>query len=339
MDVINFEFQMRKASRASLMILTLGCILFSFKVYAQRVITINNGVKITNKQQVNLKLLPAIKPESMSISNDSLPRNPKWKPFKYKTNWTLSHGDGQKIIYIRFKDKRDQIELYDVKISLDTEAPQIAYLAFENGSYTKSISNNLLIELDDNQGVSKIIISPKPSFKNATWLNYRKQHVYSLKNHEEDSKHIVYVKVRDEAGNESKVRSTKTILDRKAPYDYDMFISPLVHDKATGKYYLNINKEQLKTDSIQPINIELKAEKAKYMKLSDHTSFDEVKWQLFIPQKTLTVNIKHKKTITYYVSFSDLAQNKTPFISKTFHIDLEAPYAAFYGGYPKTTQN
>ncbi len=327
MGVINFEFHMEKVSKSILMIVTLGYILFSFKIQAQSVITINNNLKITNKQEVNLKLIPAIKPELMSISNDSLPRNLKWQTFQSQINWILSSGDGQKIIYIHFKDKWDQIERYDATIILDTKAPEIIYLAFENGSHTKSIANKLLIELDDNQGVSKMMISPKQSFKYATWLNYRKQHTYSLKNHEEDSEHTVYVKVRDEAGNESEVRSIKTILDQKGPYNYDMFISPLIHDKGTGKYYLNINKEQVKIDSSQSITIELKAEKAKYMKLSDHINFDEVKWQFFVPKKNLTIDIKHKKTVTYYVSFSDLAQNKTPFISKTFYIDLEAPYA------------
>ena len=88
--------------------------------------TINNGATYTNTTTVNITLQfdPAANITQMHFSNDGLWSDSDWE--NYTTNpklWNLTAGDGEKTVYLEFKDVYNQVAAASQKITLDMTAP------------------------------------------------------------------------------------------------------------------------------------------------------------------------------------------------------------------------
>ena len=297
-----------------------------FKISSQAGIRINGGAKYTSHKIVTLTLIPLTNAKKMVVTNHSFNKRIKWVDYQNTIDWTLEEGDGNKIVYARFKNHNGKIsDQYKASITFDTKPPALEYFGFDKGEFTNTSAN--LINLKSKEAY-QMIISDEPSFYNSNWIHYHEKYHYFIKNPVENKTYTIYLKLKDEAGNKSEVAKAAVTIDRTPPTDYKIDISPLRRDEHSGKNYLIIDRAALKNNSKQTLEIKTPAKDAKYFKFTDRVNFRDVPWTFHKTSQTVKVDITNKRSFIYYVSFSDHAQNQTPFISQSFHVDLESPYEA-----------
>jgi sugar lactone lactonase YvrE len=85
-------------------------------------VTINGGVLITNNQVVSLTL-DSLDAVEMRFANDDDLFTGDYYPYTTSGNWTLSEGDGDKVVNVEFKDGSGNTATTSSIIKLDTEAP------------------------------------------------------------------------------------------------------------------------------------------------------------------------------------------------------------------------
>jgi hypothetical protein len=84
---------------------------------------INNGDEYTNNKKVTLNLR-AEKAVQLAISNDSDFKNGVWEEYKTTKQWTLTNGNGEKIVYAKFRSNEGgETKVVVDKIILDTTPP------------------------------------------------------------------------------------------------------------------------------------------------------------------------------------------------------------------------
>jgi len=117
-------------------------------------ISINNGAVYTNSTSVTLTLsaTDAVSGVSkMQFSNDGV----NWSPEEdYATSkpWTLTDGDGTKVVYVRYKDNADNwsgLTSISDTIILDTTPPTGTILINSGAVYTNSASVTLTLSASD----------------------------------------------------------------------------------------------------------------------------------------------------------------------------------------------
>ncbi|HZH62172.1 MAG TPA: immunoglobulin-like domain-containing protein, partial [Metabacillus sp.] len=96
--------------------------------------TINNGAEFTNKSNVTLSL--EAKDDLSGVYQTRYSTDAKewsnWEEFKSTKELTLPSGDGEKKVFVEFKDHAGNIsELYQQKIILDTTAPVIEFTGYQ----------------------------------------------------------------------------------------------------------------------------------------------------------------------------------------------------------------
>jgi fibronectin type 3 domain-containing protein len=87
-------------------------------------IIINDNRRLTNSLNVALKMVAPVTTTYMLIGNDSLFSNSSWESFLSSRTWVLEPGDGEKIVYVKFKDQdgNESFSFYQDEINLDTQA-------------------------------------------------------------------------------------------------------------------------------------------------------------------------------------------------------------------------
>ena len=87
-------------------------------------IIINENRKLTNSLSVNLRMVAPPSTSFMLIGNDSLFSNSNWENYLTSRSWVLTAGDGQKTVYVKYKDLdgNESFGFYQDKIILDTQA-------------------------------------------------------------------------------------------------------------------------------------------------------------------------------------------------------------------------
>jgi len=87
-------------------------------------VIINNNAEYTNSRQVTLTITAPVGTRYMKVSNDSTFADASWEVFTSVKSWTLVAGDGEKFVYVLFRDNADHETsrpAYD-SIILDTKA-------------------------------------------------------------------------------------------------------------------------------------------------------------------------------------------------------------------------
>ncbi|MCM8792760.1 MAG: hypothetical protein NC826_06470 [Candidatus Omnitrophica bacterium] len=184
-------------------------------------VKVNNDAKYTNSTSVILTL-SATDLESgmgqgaqMQFSNDNI----NWSiPEAYATikSWTLLTGDGEKRVYVKFKDKAGNwSQTYSDSIILDTTPPTGTVKINNDAQYTSSTSVTLTLSATDSaSGISQMQFSnggtnwstPEAYTPTKTWTLTSGEGVKT-----------VYVKFSDKAGNWSQAYSDTIILDTSPP--------------------------------------------------------------------------------------------------------------------------
>ncbi len=128
-------------------------------------VLVNDGIEITNNRVVSLLFIVGPDTVDMAISEDPAFKNVSLEPYQNQKEWTLSEGDGQKIVYVKFYNKYGQattpiataITLAESKFST-IAAPAAVATDSEGNISLEQIENDatIIITGDVNQLIAEI---------------------------------------------------------------------------------------------------------------------------------------------------------------------------------------
>jgi hypothetical protein len=233
-------------------------------------ILINNNEKFVNhaEKRVNL-MIAASQATEMMISNHSEFKDAQWEPFApRKDNWILQGEDGEKIVFAKFRDGAGNMsETATGKIVLDRKPPTDPKIVINNDSvYTTRRDKMVRLRLSATEAKG-MIISQDRNFADTKWEDYQAQKDFVLKG--DDGEKEVFVKYRDDAGNETAIVSDKIILDINPPTPVRFVIN-------NGEEWTNAQDKKV------VLNIE--AEGADEMMVSTQADFKDGQWRPYARQ-------------------------------------------------------
>ncbi len=86
-------------------------------------VTINQGSPKTSTRNVALRMSASSETEIMQVSNEPDLSDAQWEPYQSAYSWSLLSGDGDKTVYVRFRDAADnESSIVSDDIELDTRA-------------------------------------------------------------------------------------------------------------------------------------------------------------------------------------------------------------------------
>jgi len=161
----------------------------------------------------------------MQISASGVFSGTAWEPYSALKPWTPDGGDGEKVVYARFRDAAGNVSAAaNTRFALDT-IPPIGGIAFGQrvaGPDTMSLLVYLGAE-DNLSGVSDMRISRAPEFGDAPWQPYTTTltwPIFPLAEAAAGDQVTLYVQYRDEAGNVSETYSDSYTVDTAPPVIY-----------------------------------------------------------------------------------------------------------------------
>lgn len=275
---------------------------------------INNGDEFASDPQGAVNLSFTVEDAvSMIISNSSLKDTTglknQWEPYQPKKAWKLEGEDGLKMVYGRFRDEAGNmtIEYYD-KIVLDKIPPTDLKIAINNGAqWLSDKSGKAPISLAAT-GASEVMLSNSPDFAKSSWepmTEFRKD--WSLNTSKETTE--VYAKFRDKAGNVSQPVSASIKVDMEAPK------SPKIEIDNNAKFVTNKERK---------IALALSATGATGMRISQHESFRDARWEPYATSREIILNEADGEKI-FYVQFTDDAGNLSEIAHSKIILDTTPP--------------
>ncbi len=223
-----------------------------------------SGVKYfnPNKDYVSLKI-SAQDAEYMAINNQKSLLFARWMNYQPSIpHWKIDNrGQGMHHVYVWFKDKAQNIsELAQDVIFIDTEPPQVIRININKGAeYTTK--NTVTLELLARQAKA-MMLSENSDFSGATFEPYTPSKEWSLSSGQ--GLKTVYIIFADKAHNLTDTLTRKIILDTQAPQSVDMLVNK-------GK----------QTTAVPHIKLEVKAQGASAMQVSEKKSFKGVPWRTY----------------------------------------------------------
>ena len=258
-------------------------------------ITINMDVEEASHMQIN---------NSEAISNMI-----SWEPYAAKkVDWPLLPGDGDKIIYLRFKDPADNYTpVVTTTIILDTKPPT-GDLVINGGARYTSHKNKfvtLTINTKDGKGMQ---ITNKPDFTDVKLMPV-KDTISNWQLDGEDGMKSVFLRLRDEAGNYSNVITSAIVLDRTPPDELSIVINE-------GQDWVR--------NTARRASVQLNAKGASHYMLSEDPQFTNQKWELYKNVTTWEFTEEEGEK-TLYARFMDAAGNISEIINAKIKLDYSPP--------------
>ncbi len=274
-------------------------------------VVINDGEVTTNNKNKDVILtLKAFQAVEMRISNIyDLRHSSNWIPFQENYKWKLVGGDGLKTVYAQFKDSIGNFSriVFD-RIGIDRRAPTSGKISINHkAQFTTNV--NGVVNLDIYvRGATEMMISNDITFKNAKWQPY--QHfLYNWYLDGDDGKKTVYIRFRDDSGNETEPTSASIILDRQEPINTKIAINK------GAKYITNPNRI---------VNLDIVAEGATEMLITNSSYLKSKRWEAYKPTKSWVLLDKEGKK-TVYAQFRDEAGNTSDITESSIILDTEPP--------------
>lgn len=162
---------------------------------------VNDGRPFTNKNEVDLSI-KAEEAVEMMISNDRHFTPPaRWEPYATTKKWVLTGRDGEKTVYIRFKDNAGNITPpISATILLDGTPPVAGQVRINGG---RPIGKGTKVKVSLNaQGADYMAVSNTPDFKGleAIWQEYKAEFDWEVP---ALGYRTIYVKFKDKCDNET----------------------------------------------------------------------------------------------------------------------------------------
>ena len=277
----------------------------------EKVIINNNDEYCVNKDRVVDLELFVQNAYEMIVSNFPDFSGGKWEKYRKNRKWKLSKQDGNKSVFVKYRDLVGNLSKVAVdQIILDTKPPYNGSLVINKGKkVTNNVDRRVILNLKC-EDAEMMQIGYSPSFRNARWQRYTtKNRLWKLNG--QDGTHYVYARFKDRSGNLSKSYRSKIKLDRKPPIEGKIVISG-------GDEFING-----KTSSIK---VALDAKDAKFYRVSQIFTFPK-KDSTWYPMKK-SIDWKFTGTDgmkTLYVQFKDAIGNVSRTAYDKVGIDREAP--------------
>ncbi len=235
-----------------------------------------------------------------------------WAPFKNVTYWIFSPGEGDKELFARFKDAAGNIsQTINGKIKLDFTPPVCDTFNIDNGNdFTNNAQKKVTLDFSVRDAVKMTISNSPiqdPTSPTVTWEDYKPEKDWILDG--EDGVKTVYAVFKDEAGNYSALYSDKIILDRVGPTNCNVVFN---------------NNMKWVPPGGNKITLDMTADGADKMIISEDPTFKTGRWELFIPRKVFEVS-KGDGEKDIYVKFKDKAGNESQVISGKVFLDTSPP--------------
>lgn len=295
-----------------------GFFLTCTPAFSQISLKLNRGDKLTNNPLLEVSIVGAKDAKQMCVSEDPGFQGAEWQPFSSNFQFRLDSLEGTHYVFVKVRPENGKpSEAVAQKIILDTRPPRHGFFSVVGGTYVTS-PEGIALEIFA-KDAAEMIISNRPDFKNAHWIGYRTRLLWRIP--EGEGKKEIYLKFRDKAKNETATLRQAVVLDKTPPQNGSLriLIDSSKIDPDTKVRISRQNKAQ--------IDLKIFAEDAKYMILSNNSSFFGRKWEYY---KDFIENweISSRKDGIYrvYVKFKDLAQNESGIYADTLIIDTAPPY-------------
>ena len=177
--------------------------------------SIDNGAKYATNKDRKIKIeLKADGATEVRISKSKYFKDAKWQPIISNTELLVAEKDGKKTFYAQFRDEaRNLSEIVENSILLDTTPPRINKFTINDGAeWTNHREKQVNLSIGAN-GAIEMMISDTPEFSNSSWQSFEPI-ISNFELQGEDGEKILFLKLRDEPGNVSKVGTSKINLKR-----------------------------------------------------------------------------------------------------------------------------
>ncbi|MEN7551336.1 hypothetical protein AAG747_25690 [Rapidithrix thailandica] len=270
-----------------------------------------DGQRIINSKKVRIRLLAEGAHEMIIRGGEG------WVPYKEEIEWELIGGDGEKVIYAKFRDAvGNESVVVSGRVILDTKPPSLGMIVINNGSrYTNQQDVQLKMIA---KGATHMVISNTEEFKN-DWRPYSPVVPNWLLDPQDGTK-TVYIKYRDHASNESKVFNDKIVLDRTPPK------RPFIRISSPDAVYDSIMGATLLSNDAKIVDLVIKAEDADYMMISNISTFYGAQWEVYQPvKKNWELGGNNDGDRSVFIKFRDKAGNISEVAFDKIIIDTQAP--------------
>lgn len=232
-------------------------------------IIINEGQEVlTNSaRMVKLNVVYNSVADEMMLSNDPEFTGAKWEPAVKEVNeWMLSEGDGEKVVFAKFRDKAGLVSPVAAdKILLDTKPPVNTRIMVNNNAKFTAHHEGLVLVKVRAEGAKEMLVHERfAPDSTIDWEPYRP--VIELHLHGDDGDKEVVARFRDEHGNESEPVSAHITLDRSAP---------------TARLFVINNGAEWTNSKEKKVSLKLNADDAHQMKIAIDKQFETAKWEPF----------------------------------------------------------
>ncbi len=143
-----------------------------------------------------------------------------WKAYNKMSDWTLSEGDGDRSVFVQFKDNAGNLsDIVTDKIFVDTTPPKDCKMVINDGeAISRHLDGIVQLELSTNKEHSAefVMISNNKDFRGARWEIFEPPHmiITDWKLSPQNGLKTVYIKFKDAANNEGEVISAQIKLIR-----------------------------------------------------------------------------------------------------------------------------
>ncbi len=178
-------------------------------------ILINNGEPAITKQAAEVQItLTAGGATEMKVSDNKTFEGKEWQPIAKYLKWKLSEGDGEKTLYAKFRDNaKNETEVVSASIDVDSTPPSDLSIIINGGDPTSRHIDGVVELVIKAKDAKYMMISNIDNFRAGRWLPYEEL-VSDWRLTGENGKKIVYIKFKDDAGNESEVITDEIVLIR-----------------------------------------------------------------------------------------------------------------------------
>jgi hypothetical protein len=143
----------------------------------------------------------------MRMSNTDDFSGVSWSAYQTMTSWTFPEGEGMKTLYVQVMDEAGLIRALDASVILDTTAPSGFFTINGRDEYVQVSQVTLTLEFQDPFGPDVVRVSNSPDLEGAQWVAYVASMTWDLP---EEGQRVVYMEVRDMAGNVASSDATIT---------------------------------------------------------------------------------------------------------------------------------
>ena len=172
-------------------------------------VIIDDGQSSTKSHYVDLDIIPPTGARYMRIDDEENFSGAAWQSVRKSVRfWELPFGNGQKTIYIQFKDRLGRkTQVYSDSIRMDARS-NIAVEVKINDDDTKTDSRYVRLDFQYSQGVDDMMVSNNSTFSDAGYRRVVKNMQWILSS--ESGEKTVYVRFRDARGELKTISQTIT---------------------------------------------------------------------------------------------------------------------------------